>query len=102
MVMDKLIPILIQLVGGAAGGNVVAALMKNFDVNKLVATVTGIIGGIGGGQLASLTGLLENIFGSSSGAMGNIVGNGGASAIGGALLTAIVAFVKKSMNKSAA
>jgi hypothetical protein len=99
--MEKLIPILIQLLGGAAGGNVIAALMKNFDLNKLVATVTGVIGGLGGGQLASMTGLLENIFGAGSSTMGNVVGNGGASAIGGALLTAIVAFVKKSMNKSA-
>jgi hypothetical protein len=97
--MDALLPLIIQLIGGAAGGNVIGALLKNLDLNKVIATITGIIGGIAGGQLADVVGLLDKIFGASQGA--DVAGNAGASAIGGALLTAIVGFIKKAMAKSA-
>jgi hypothetical protein len=93
--MEKLIPILIQLIGGGAGGNIVAALLKNLDLNKVIATVTGILGGLGGGQLADMMGWLDTIVGASQG--GQYAGQAGASAIGGALLTAIVGFIKKAM-----
>jgi hypothetical protein len=97
--MEQLIPIIIQLIGGAAGGNIVGALLKNLDLNKVVATIAGIVGGIGGGQLASLTGVLEQIFGDAAGA-GGMAGNGVSAALGGAILTAIVGFIKKAMTKA--
>jgi hypothetical protein len=93
--MDKLIPILIQLIGGGAGGNIIAAALKNLDLSKVIATITGVLGGLGGGQLAEVLGILEKIVGSSAG--GQYAGQAGASAIGGALLTAIVGFIKKAM-----
>jgi hypothetical protein len=96
--MEQLIPIIIQLIGGAAGGNVVGALLKNLDLNKVVATIAGIIGGLGGGQLAMLTGILEQLFGATAGG-GAMVGNGVSSALGGAILTAIVGVVKKAMTQ---
>lgn len=99
--MDGLIPIIVQLLGGAAGGNIVGALLKNLNLSKAIATITGILGGIGGGQLADVLGLLKPILDSMGGTGGEVVANGGASAIGGALLTAIVGFIKKAMDKSA-
>ena len=95
--MEKLIPLIIQLIGGGVGGNAVGALLKNLDLNKVVATISGIVGGVGGGQLADMLGLITKIFGEGGGNLGTVLGNGGASAIGGALLTAIVGFIKKSM-----
>jgi hypothetical protein len=100
--VEQLIPFIVQLIGGAAGGNVVGALLKNVNLSKLVATIAGIVGGIGGGQLASMTGLLEQILGASAGSGAEIAGQGGAAAIGGALLTAIVGFIKKAMDKTPA
>jgi hypothetical protein len=97
--MEQLIPIIIQLIGGAAGGNLVGALLKNLDLNKVIATIAGIVGGIGGGQLASLTGLLQQIFGEATGA-GALAGHGVSSALGGAVLTAIVGLIKKAMAKA--
>lgn len=77
------------------------ALLKNVNLSKVVATVAGIIGGIGGGQLAGGLDLLEKVLGATAGSGAEIAGQGGAAAIGGALLTAIVGFIKKAMDKSA-
>ncbi|MBX3426528.1 MAG: hypothetical protein KF688_12675 [Pirellulales bacterium] len=95
--MDQLLPLLIQLIGGAVGGNAVGAALKKLDLNKLIATISGIIGGIGGGQLAGVFDLITKIFG--EGAAGGLLGNGAASAGGGAILTLIVGLIKKAMSK---
>lgn len=97
--MEQLLPIIVQIIGGAVGGNGVAALLKNVNISKVVATIAGILGGVGGGQLAGYLEIIEKIFG--AGAAGDIAGNGGAAAIGGALLTAIIGFIKKSTNPAA-
>jgi hypothetical protein len=99
--MEQLIPLLVQVIGGAAGGNVVGAILKNANLSAILRTVLGIIGGIGGGQLASLTGILASVLGQQASTGGEIAGHAGASAIGGALLTAIVGMIKQSANKSA-
>lgn len=92
--MDALIPLLIQLVGGAAGGNVVAALMKNVNLSKVIATITGLVGGVAGGQLAELLPMLESVLTKDAGGM---AANGGIAAVAGALLTFIVGLIRKSM-----
>lgn len=100
--MGSLVTLIIQLLGGAAGGNVVGALLKNADLSAILRTVLGVVGGVGGGQLAALIPVLQSLLGDAAGTGGQIVGNAGASAVGGALLTAIVGFIKQSMNKPAA
>jgi hypothetical protein len=76
----------------------VGALLKNLDLSKVVATIAGMIGRLGGGQLAMLTGRIEQLFGQATGG-GAMVGNGASSAIGGAILTAIVGLIKTAMAK---
>jgi hypothetical protein len=98
--MEQLIPLVVQLIGGAAGGNVVGALLKNANLSAIVRTVLGVLGGVGGGQLAALIPTLQGLLGDQAGAGGQILGNAGASAIGGALLTGIVGLIKQSMNQS--
>ena len=93
--MDNLIPLLIQVVAGGAGGNIVGALLKNINLTKVVQTVVGIVGGILGGQATGLLDVLQSVLG--EGGAGEILGNAGASGIGGALLVAIVGFIKKAM-----
>ena len=96
--MDTLIPLLVQILGGGAGGNIVAAVLKNLNLDKIVATITGIVGGIAGGQLAGMMDLLKPVIDAMGGGTGGqVAGNAGASAIGGALLTAIVGFIRKAM-----
>ncbi len=96
--MEALIPLVIQLLGGAVGGNAVGGLLKNLDLSKVIATVTGLVGGVAGGQLAEVLDLVTKFFGEGAGGM---AGNGLASAGGGALLTLIVGLIKKSLAKSA-
>jgi hypothetical protein len=100
--MGQLIPLLVQLVGGAAGGNVVGALLKNANLSAILRTIVGIIGGVGGGQLAALLPMLQSILGEQAGTGGQIAGNAGAAAVGGGLLTFIVGLIKQSMDKSKA
>ncbi len=92
--MSALIPILIQLIGGGAGGNIVGALLKNLPVSKILATILGAVGGVGGAQLAGVLGVLQTILGDGGGGLG---GQAGAAAGGGALLTLIVGLIKKAM-----
>ncbi len=98
--MAQLIPLLVQLISGAAGGNVVGALLKNANLSAILRTVLGVVGGVGGGQLAALIPVLQGLLGEHAGAGGQIAGNAGAGVIGGALLTLIGGLVKQAMDKS--
>jgi hypothetical protein len=100
--MGQLIPLIVQLLGGAAGGNVVGALLKNANLSAILRTVLGVVGGVGGGQLAALIPMLQNILGANADTAGQIAGNAGTAAVGGGLLTFIVGLIKQSMNKPAA
>jgi hypothetical protein len=93
--MEQLIPLLIQLIGGGAGGNIAGSLLKNIDLSKLAQTIIGVIGGVAGGQAVNWLGLLESILG--SGGAGSLAGGAGASAVGGGLLVAIIGMIKKAM-----
>ena len=98
--MEQLLPLLIQLIGGGAGGNIAGALLKNIDLSKLAQTVIGILGGIAGGQAVNWLGLLESILG--AGGASEMAGQAGASAVGGGLLVAIIGMIKKAMAGGAA
>lgn len=100
--MEQLIPLIVQLIGGAVGGNAVGAMLKNLDLSAILKTIAGAIGGVGGGQLASMMGLLTMILGDHAGTGGQMTVNAGASAVGGAVLTAIVGMIKQAMDKSKA
>jgi hypothetical protein len=77
------VELLIQLIAGAAGGNVAGLLNKARSLGPLINTVLGAIGGVGGGQL------LGNALGGGTGA------NVGSSAVIGVLLPLIVSFLRK-------
>ena len=95
--METIIPIIIQLIGGAAGGNVIGALLKKLDLNAILRTVLGAVGGVGGAQLAELIPALEGILGGTD--AGAMAGQAGAGAAGGAILTLIAGLIKQAMAK---
>jgi len=78
--------LLIQLVSGAAGGNIAGLLNKAKSLGPLLNSVLGAIGGVGGGQLIG-----PHLGGALSGTAGNAV----ISAVVGLLLPLIGGMLKK-------
>ena len=87
--MESLLPIIIQLVSGAAGGNIAGALMKNLSLGTAGNSIAGIVGGGIGGQLLSMIG---------AGGMDGIVGSLASGGVGGAVVMAVVGVIKKAMS----
>ena len=95
--METWIPIIIQLVSGAAGGNALGAAVKNLSLGKLGDTIIGLIGGVGGARLLTILGAsLTGSGGMDATAVAGDVAGGGA---GGAALLAIVGAIKNAMSK---
>jgi hypothetical protein len=93
-----LINLIIQIVSGAVGGNVVAGAAKNIDLGTLGNTLAGAVGGgVGGQLLGMLLPLLANSASTSD--IGSIIGQVAGGGVAGAVLTAIVGAIK---NRAAA
>ena len=86
--------IIINLLSGLAGGNAAGGLLKKFNMGTIWNSITGMLGGLGGGQLLNL---LNTGGGDASTVITQILSGVG----GGAVLTAIVGFIKKQFVKSA-
>ena len=52
--MEEYLPLIIQLVSGAVGGNLAGSLMKKFSLGTLGNSIVGILGGGLGGQLLGM------------------------------------------------
>ncbi|MBI2720453.1 MAG: hypothetical protein HYX36_17080 [Rhizobiales bacterium] len=96
--MNTLLPLVIQLIAGAIGGNAAGSVLKDKSLGALGNTIAGIIGGAVGGKL--LTSLLGGAAAEVAGTFDvttlieQIVGGGA----GGAIVTALVGIIKN-MNK---
>jgi hypothetical protein len=101
-----MLELIIALISGAAGGNIVGRVAKNLDLGTLGNSIAGILGGgagswlIGamGGQAAldAAAGAAEAAGGLDIGAIISQVASGG---VGGAVLMAIVGIIKGMMAK---
>ncbi len=90
--MESLLPLILQLVAGAVGGNVGGAALKNSSLGNLGNTIAGAVGGVGGG---SLLGPLLGMTATGGFDIGNIA----ASAVGGLVLQIVAGLIKNAMNK---
>lgn len=91
-----IVSLLIQLLSGAAGGNIAGSLARNVDLGPLGNTIAGAVGGGAGGQiLSSLLGLATTQAGGLDIAsiIGQIIGGG----VSGGVLTAIVGMIRAAM-----
>jgi uncharacterized membrane protein YeaQ/YmgE (transglycosylase-associated protein family) len=92
--MEALLPLIIQLVSGAVGGNIGGAAMKNSSLGGLGNTIAGAIGGLGGG---SLIGPLLGLGGAAGGGFDvTQLATGG---VGGIVLQIVAGLIKNAMNK---
>jgi uncharacterized membrane protein YeaQ/YmgE (transglycosylase-associated protein family) len=91
------VPLLIQLISGALGGNIAGSLLKNLSLGTLGNSIAGIVGGGVAGQI------LEQVFHTAvaGGAVDpvaiitQIVGGG----VGGGILMAIVGAIRNAVAK---
>lgn len=106
--MEVIVPILVQLIAGGAGGNVIGQVVKQLNLGTTGNSIVGAIGGIAGTWLASAIPGLDALVGSAAGAAGTaggldigaLAGQGVTGLVSGGLLTAIAGFVKSAVAKS--
>lgn len=90
------LPLIIQLISGAVGGNVAGSLMKENSLGTLGNSLAGILGGGLGGQLLGMLGMAANSGSLDlSGILTSIAGGG----VGGGALMAIIGVIRKAMAK---
>lgn len=97
-----MIDLIMQLAGGALGGNAAGKAMKENSMGTMLNTVVGLLGGFGGSKLLAMVPALAGMLGGGGaegmdiGAMvGGLLGGGA----GGGILTAVVGMIKNAMAK---
>ena len=90
--MESLLPLIIQLVSGAVGGNIAGSLFKNLSLGTAGNSIAGIVGGGLGGQILAMLGVMTTTGGMD---VASIVGNLAGGGVGGAVLMAIIGVLKK-------
>ncbi len=94
--METWLPIIIQLISGAVGGNIAGSLMKKDSLGTVGNSIAGILGGGLGGQLLGLLGLSTGGGGLD---VGSIIGSVAGGGVGGGVLMAIIGLIKKALAK---
>ena len=90
-----LFSLLLQLISGAAGGNLVGGLFKNFNLGTLGNSLAGLVGGgVGSAVLGNLLGTPMPAVGTDpdmGALLGQILGGGA----GGGFMTMLVGFLQQ-------
>ena len=106
--MEVIVPILVQLVAGGVGGNVIGQIVKSLNLGPAGNSIVGAIGGIAGTWLATMIPGLDGLVGAAAGAagtaggldLGALAGQGAPGLVSGGILTAIAGLIKSSMAKA--
>lgn len=93
----EFLPLIIQAISGAAGGNLFGSLVKNLSLGTLGNSAAGIIGGGLGGQLLGMLGAAPAATGGLD--IASILTSVAGGGVGGGVLMAIVGLVKKLLIK---
>ena len=94
--MEAYLPLIIQLVSGALGGNLAGKLFQNISLGVLGNSISGILGGGLGGWLLSMLGLGEPEAGLDAASVLSSIAGGG---IGGGLIMAIIGALRNAFVK---
>lgn len=93
--MEEYLPLIVQLISGAVGGNLAGKLLPKLNLGTLGNSISGILGGGLGGYLLGMIGLGTEGGMDVAGIIGSIAGGG----VGGGLIMAIVGAIKNAMSK---
>lgn len=93
--MEEYLPLIIQLISGAVGGNLAGSLLKNASLGRIGNSILGILGGGIGGYLLGMLGIDTSGGMDIAGILGSIAGGG----VGGGVLMAIIGLIKKAISK---
>ncbi len=93
--------LIIQIIAGLVGGNGAGAALKNLSLGTAGNSVVGAVGGgLGGVLMGMLGGGAPDAAAAASGMdIGTIIQSVAGGGVGGAVLTAILGFVKKALVK---
>ena len=94
--MEEYLPLIIQLVSGAIGGNIAGSLMKKSSLGTLWNSILGILGGGLGGQILGMIGLGA---GAETMDLGGIISSIAGGGVGGGVVLAVVGMIKKAVAK---
>lgn len=93
------VALLIQLVAGAAGGNIAGSLLRRMSLGAIGNTIAGMVGGgvgnvllngvLGPGQIAALA-LLD---------LGAVIGEVAAAGVGGGVMMVLVGLLRQALSK---
>ncbi len=86
--------LIINLISGAAGGNLTGKLFENLSLGTLGNSIAGILGGGLGGKLLGMAGIATATGGLD---VASIVGSIAGGGVGGGVLMAIIGLIKKAM-----
>lgn len=92
--MDPLL-LIVQLIGGGAGGSIAASLLKNMNLGNVGNVLSGVIGGfLGGNVVNSALGVTKSV--AATGVdPGVLVSQLAGSGIGGALMMILVGMLRQ-------
>ena len=90
-----MLPLIIDLISGAVGGNIAGGLLKQYDLGTLGNSIAGIVGGGLGGQI--LSALIPALAGGGGVDLGSIVGQVAGGGVGGAILMVIIGLIRQAM-----
>jgi len=105
--MEVIVPILVQLIAGGIGGNVIGQVVKSLNLGPAGNTIAGAIGGVAAtwvaGAIPGLDGMVTGA--AATGTAGGLdltalAGQGAIGLVGGGILTAIAGLIKSSMAKA--
>lgn len=107
--MEEYLPLIINLVTGAVGGNVAGKLLKNLSLGTVGNSISGILGGGIGGQLLGMLGIGAgaatgtDMSGAAEAAggmdMSSILGSVASGGVGGGVVMAVIGAIKNAMGK---
>jgi uncharacterized membrane protein YeaQ/YmgE (transglycosylase-associated protein family) len=90
--------LIIQLLSGAAGGNIAGSLMKGSSMGTLWNSVAGIAGGgLGGTLLGMLSPEMGDMAASGGMDIASILSSVAGGGVGGGVVMAVIGMIKKAM-----